>query len=84
MLLRIALFISLLALFYNFCKKENSTNNFREENELNFIEIREDFSPQINFNSTVEGGKELDSIRNNISSIRSKFLFQTSSFSSTP
>jgi len=39
MLIRFALFLSLLALFYYYCKDETTTNQLREPVDLNMIDV---------------------------------------------
>ena len=44
MIIRFSIFVSLLALFYYYCK-DDSSNQFRQPNDINLIEIPEEISP---------------------------------------
>lgn len=45
MIIRIALFITLLAIFYFYCTEDNPTNQLRGPNDINRIEIPAELFP---------------------------------------
>jgi hypothetical protein len=46
MILRLALFLTLVGLFYYYCADEDSSNDFRSPNDINMIEVPDEFSPR--------------------------------------
>lgn len=52
MIIRVAIFISLVALFYNYCNDENSYRNMRDANDINMMEVPSELSPIYNYNSS--------------------------------
>jgi len=75
MITRIALFISLLALFYYYCKNDAETQ-IRQPNDLNQIEVPSEISPLFDFENLPEGSLSTDSSHHLISSQQ---LFKESS-----
>ena len=61
MIIRVALFISLVALFYNYCDDGNSINKSRQPNDLNMIDVPAELIPQHNFDSSLEASLLRDS-----------------------
>ena len=45
MIIRVALFLTLLAVFYHYCNEDNSSNQFRGPNDINMIEVPKEISP---------------------------------------
>jgi hypothetical protein len=45
MIVRIALFITLLATFYYYCREDSNSNQFRGPNDINMIEVPKELSP---------------------------------------
>jgi len=45
MIIRVALFLTLLAVFYHYCNEDNASNKFRGPNDINMIEVPNDISP---------------------------------------
>ena len=67
MIFRVALFITLLAIFYNYCKEESNTNQFRGPNDINKIEVPNEFSPTFMDYSNTAVNLTMDSSGHNIS-----------------
>ena len=61
MIIRVALFISLLALFYNYCNEGNSSSKLREPNDINRMELPSELSPIYNYDSSPETFISMDS-----------------------
>jgi hypothetical protein len=61
MIFRIALFISLIALFYHYCKEDSSANRYREPNDINMIEVPLELGPTFKYESIPEASVEFDS-----------------------
>ena len=49
MMIRVALFISLVALFYYYCKEDDSANYYRTPNEINMNEVPVEISPSLKY-----------------------------------
>ena len=49
MINRVALFISLVALFYYYCKEDNSANYYHAPNEINMNEVPVEISPSLKY-----------------------------------
>ena len=62
MLFRIALFISLVALFYYYCNNDGSSVNYRVPNDINMIEVPKEFYPTSIIKSTPEASIKIDSV----------------------
>jgi hypothetical protein len=62
MITRVALFISLVALFYNYCKEGNSGNNSRQPNEINMQELPADYNRMHYYDSVNKVSVSSDSI----------------------
>jgi len=45
MIIRGALFLTLVALFYHYCREDNTSNQFRGPNDINMIEVPQEISP---------------------------------------
>ncbi len=55
MIIRIALFITLLAFFYHYCSEDTSKNQLREPNDINRIDVPYDLFPEyMNYSHTVK------------------------------
>ena len=64
MIIRFSIFLTLLALFYYYCK-DDSANNLREPNDIKLIEVPEQISP-VDHSKGLPGKPALsDSMRNN-------------------
>jgi len=61
MIIRVALFISLLALFYNYCNEGNSSSKLRQPNDINMMEVPLELSPIYNYDSSPETSISIDS-----------------------
>ena len=61
MIFRVALFISLLALFYYYCKESGTSNQHRESNDINMIEVPVEANPTIQYESIPEAASYTDS-----------------------
>ena len=61
MIIRVALFISLIALFYNYCNEDGLTNQQREPDDINMIEVPVELSPTYNYESIPEAAIQTDS-----------------------
>lgn len=75
MITRIALFISLLALFYYYCKNDAETQ-IRQPYDLNQIEVPAEISPLFDFDNSPERSLNTDTSNHLISS---QELFKESS-----
>ncbi len=62
MITRVALFITLLAVFYFYCKEDSKSNQFRGPNDINMIEIPQEISPSFMENSNTNFSVLSDSI----------------------
>ncbi len=62
MITRVALFITLLAVFYFYCKEDTKSNQFRGPNDINMIEIPQEISPSFMENSNASFSDLNDSI----------------------
>jgi len=60
MINRFSIFVSLLALFYYYCK-DDSSNQFRQPNDINLIEIPDEISPAYYYDEYAENSVEIDS-----------------------
>lgn len=61
MIIRIAFFISLLALFYYYCKDgDNSINPYRETNDVNMIQVPDRINPAYNYDLIPEANWKTD------------------------
>lgn len=45
MIIRIALFLTLLAIFYFYCREDNTTHQFRGPNDVNMIDVPAEIFP---------------------------------------
>lgn len=61
MIIRLALFISLIAIFYYYCKDGSSLNQFREPNDINKIEVPVEISPRFYYEPLQETTIQVDS-----------------------
>ena len=61
MIIRFSIFISLLALFYYYCK-DDSSNHLRQPNDLNLIEVPSEFSPELFNNEYAENEEPIDTL----------------------
>lgn len=61
MILRLTLFISLLALFYFYCDEDGSINNYRETNDINMIETPVEQTATLKYESIPEATLKIDS-----------------------
>ncbi|MCK5368927.1 MAG: hypothetical protein KAQ62_10255 [Cyclobacteriaceae bacterium] len=61
MIFRVTLFISLLSLFYYYCKEDGSTNQYREPNDINMIEVPLELGPTFKYESIPAASIEFDS-----------------------
>lgn len=61
MIIRLALFISLIAIFYYYCKDGSSLNQFREPNDINKIEVPVEISPRFYYEPLQEEAIQIDS-----------------------
>ena len=61
MMIRVALFISLVALFYYYCKEDNSANYYRAPNEINMIEVPVEIRPSLQYELIPEATLKSDS-----------------------
>lgn len=62
MIIRVALFLTLVAVFYHYCREENSSNQFRGPNDINMIEVPQELSPVFMENSNTIAYDFADSI----------------------
>ena len=49
MIIRVSLFISLVALFYYYCKEDNSAYYYHAPNEINMNEVPVEISPSLKY-----------------------------------
>ena len=61
MIFRVAFFISLIALFYYYCKEDSSANHYRESNDINMIEVPLELGPTFKYESIPKASNEFDS-----------------------
>lgn len=61
MILRIAIFISLIATFYYYCNDDSQASQMRGPNDLNKIEVPEEISPTFQSFPTANVNVERDS-----------------------
>jgi len=62
MIIRATLFLTLLALFYYYCNEDNKSSQFRGPNDINKIEVPQDFAPSFMQNNTTANNHEEDSV----------------------
>lgn len=62
MIIRVALFLTLVAVFYHYCKEDNNSNQFRGPNDINMIEVPGEISPVFMENSNAVTYDFADSI----------------------
>lgn len=60
-MIRVALFISLVALFYYYCKEDNSASYNRAPNHINMIDVPEEISPSSLYEYIPEASLKSDS-----------------------
>ena len=72
MIIRVGLFITLLAVFYFYCKEDTKSNQFRGPNDINMIKIPEGISPSFMENSNT-----------NVSDLNDSIYFLFSGYAST-
>ena len=63
MIIRVALFISLVALFYSYCNEDGLSNQQREPDDINMIEVPVELNPTYNYESIPEAALQPDSSR---------------------
>ena len=61
MMIRVALFISLVALFYYYCKEDNSAYYYSAPNEINKNEVPVEISPSFQYELIPEATLKPDS-----------------------
>lgn len=61
MIIRIALFFTLLAGFYYYCNEDNNSKQYRGPNDINMIEVPREISPSFIENPQTASNKTLDS-----------------------
>jgi hypothetical protein len=47
MIIRVALFLTLVSMFYFYCTDDSDSNQFRGPNDINMIEVPSELSPRI-------------------------------------
>lgn len=62
MIIRVALFLALVAVFYYYCKEDSNSNQFRGPNDINMIEVPSELSPQIIESSNTAFNKTTDTL----------------------
>lgn len=62
MIFRVALFISLIAIFYYYCQDGGTSNQHRESNDINMIEVPVETNPAMQYESIPEAALNFDSI----------------------
>jgi hypothetical protein len=67
MKLRITLFISLLTLFYIYCRQDASVNNYRETNDINMIEMPAEISPTLQYEFIPQAKSQIDTLYSPVS-----------------
>ena len=62
MIIRVALFLTLVAVFYHYCREDNTSNQFRGPNDINMIEVPQEISPVFMENANTVAYDFADSI----------------------